>query len=163
MLDSAKIVLQVKLNELKKVETNIQLRGYPKYDLYKRFLNASLPDTISRAEAGTVQQFMNAGEVMKQYNDTKAALIGETEKSISQLQKLSHDLQNEAIAVNQAQLFFDTEKARADKLVQVIEKNVAVANIALMNFRNSMAGTEALIRKINNNRLPEVVADSTAN
>src|SRR5947209_4187471 len=72
VLDSTKIVLRVKLNELKKAETNIQLRGYSKYDLYKQFLNSNLKDTISHSEATTLQQFLSSGEVIKHYNETKS-------------------------------------------------------------------------------------------
>ncbi|MGZ4036712.1 MAG: hypothetical protein ACXVPQ_02720 [Bacteroidia bacterium] len=162
LLDSTKIVLQVKLNELKKVETNIQQRGYSKYELYKRFLNSSLKDTISRHEATTIQQFLNAGEIIKQYSDGKNELIRQTETSIVQLQKLAADLRENNIHQRQALQFFETEKTHADKLVQVIEKNITAANIALMNYKSSTPRTEELIRQINHNQLPSVVADSTA-
>lgn len=61
VLDSTKIVLQVKLNELKKIETNIEQRGFSKYEAYKKFLNSNLNDTLSRIEATAVQQFLNSG------------------------------------------------------------------------------------------------------
>jgi hypothetical protein len=162
LLDSTKIVLQVKLNELKKIETNIQQKGYSKYELYRRFLNSNLKDTINRSEASTIQQFLGSGEIIKQYNDSKAELVHQVETSISQLQKLAGDLKENTIQQQQAQLFFDNEKTHADKLVQTLEKNITAVNIGLMNFKNSVAKTEELLRQINNGQLPSVVADSTA-
>ena len=162
LLDSTKIVLQVKINELKKIETNIQQRGFSKYEAYKRFLNSNLNDTLTRIEATALQQFMSSGEIIRLYNESKTELIQQTETSIAQLQKLSSDLKENNLPPNQAQTYFDNEKNHADKLVGIIEKNIATVNVSLVNFKNSTQKTEELIMEINHGQLPSVVADSAS-
>src|SRR5688572_455890 len=82
ILDSTKIVLQVKLNELKKSEQNMQSVQFPKFETYYSFLKSNIKDTVGRIEANAVQQFINSGLNVKEFNKTKAELIKQTETSI---------------------------------------------------------------------------------
>jgi hypothetical protein len=162
LLDSVKIVLQVKLNELKKAETNVQNTGFSKYEIYSRFLSGNLKDTIEKSQANAVRSFINSGKTVSSFNKTKPDLIRETEKTISQLQKLSSDLKEENIQPNAVRTYFDTETSHADKLITTIEQNIKSVNIGLINFRNAVPRTEELIKQINNGQLPTVVADTTS-
>jgi hypothetical protein len=162
VLDSTKIVLQVKINELKKIETNIEQRGFSKFEIYKKFLKSNVNDTISRVEASALQQFLNAGEVIQIYNQGKSDIIQQTEISVAQLQKLSSDLKENNLPQNQALNYFDAEKDHAGKLVSVIERNINAVNISLVNFKTALPRTEEYIKKINNGQLPTVVADATS-
>jgi hypothetical protein len=162
LLDSIKIVLQVKLNEVKKAEVNVNNTAFSKYEIYSRFLNSSLKDTIGKSEATALRNFIIAGKTIHNFIKTKPELIKETETSISQIQKLSSDLKENSIAPNSVQTFFNTEKHHAEQLINTLEQNMRMLTISLINFRNALPRTENLIREINNGQLPSLVADSTA-
>jgi hypothetical protein len=157
VLDSTKIVLQVKLNELKKAETNMQANSFTKFDAYHNFLNSNLKDTIDKAYANPLRNFINSGKVVKNFNTLKPQLIKETETTISQLQKLSSDLKGNALPFNTAKTYFSNEISHCNILIPTIEGDIKALNIALINFRNSVPKTEELIKKINNGQLPSIV------
>jgi hypothetical protein len=160
LLDSTKIVLQVKLNELKKVESNISNLSFGKFETYSNFLNSNLKDTINRSQANALQQFVNSGKIIKQFNESKQELIRQTETSITQIQKLSGDIKENQVAQNVMDTYFHNEKNQAEKLIAVIEQNIRALNLSLVNFKNSTVRTEELIRQINNGQLPSLVKDS---
>jgi hypothetical protein len=162
LLDSTKIVLQVKLNELKKAETNIQNLLFFKFDTYSRFLNSNLKDTIDKFQANALRAFISSGKVIKQFNESKAALIKQTETSINQIQKLSGDIKENQIAQNNIDNYFNKEKTEAEKMIEAIEQNIKALNLSLVNFKNSIPRTEDLIKQINHGQLPAVVKDSIA-
>ncbi len=162
MVDSTKIVLQVKLNEFKKAEVNIQNTAFSKGKTYVQFLKSNLKDTIGRIEANALRQFLSAVETIEQFNQTKSELVKQTETAISQLQKLATDLRTNAVTQGQAKSFYDTEMKNANKLVEVIEQNLKALTISLINIRNSTPRTEDLIRQINNGQLPVLITDSIA-
>lgn len=161
LLDSTKIVLQVKLNELKKAEVNIQNLQYPKFETYNAFLRSNVKDTIGRIEGNALQTFINSGNTIKEFNKTKTELIKQTETGILQIQKLSADLKENNIQMNVAQTYYQSEKGHADALIKTIEQNMKALNLGLNSYRNSISKTEEYIKLINNGQLPVVVADST--
>ncbi len=160
LLDSTKIVLQVKLNELKKAESNISNLPFGKLEAYIVFLNSNLKDTINKFQANALQLFMSSGKTIKQFNESKSALIKQTETSILQIQKLSGDIKENNVSQNVIDNYFSIEKGEADKLINVIEQNIKALNLSLVNFKNSTPRTEELIRQINNGQLPAIVTDS---
>ncbi len=161
LLDSTKIVLQVKLNELKKAEVNIQNLQYPKFETYNAFLKSNVKDTIGRIEGNALQAFINSGNTIKEFNKTKTELIKQTETGILQIQKLSADLKENNVQMNVAQSYYQSEKGHADELIKTIEQNMKALNLSLNGYRNSIGKTEEYIKLINNGQLPVVVADST--
>ncbi len=161
LLDSTKIVLQVKLNELKKAEVNIQNLQYPKFDTYQTFLKNNVKDTIGRIEGNALQAFINSGNTIKEFTKTKTELIKQTETGILQIQKLSADLKENNVQQNVAQSYCNSEKGHADELIKTIEQNMKALNIGLNSYRNCIPKTEEYIKLINNGQLPVVVADST--
>jgi hypothetical protein len=161
MLDSTKIVLQVKLNELKKSEQSMQNFQFPKFDAYYSFLKANVKDTIGRVDANALQAFVNSGTTLKEFNKGKAELIKQTETSITQLQKLSADIKQNNIQNNVLRSYCNSEKGHAEELIKVIEQNIRALNLSLNAYKNSLNRTEEYIKQINNGQLPMLVADST--
>lgn len=160
IIDSTKIVLQVKLNELQRAEQNIESSAFIKFDTYKTFLKSNLKDTLRKSDASAVQLFLNSGNTIKQFNSTKGELIKQTELSVSQLIKLSVDAKENNLQPNAVKAFYSTEKSHAEELIQIIEKNIKALNISINNYRNSLPRTEEYIKSINNGSLPTEVADS---
>ena len=161
VLDSTKIVLHVKLNELKKAELNIHNLQYPKFETYSVFLRNNVNDTIERSTGNALQAFINSGNTIKEFNKSKNELIKQTETGILQIQKLSADLKENNIQHNVFQSYFNSEKGHADELIKIIEQNMKALNVSLNGYRNSLGKTEDYIKQINNGQLPVVVADST--
>ena len=161
ILDSTKIVLQVKLSELKKSELSIQNLQFEKFDPYNSFLKSNVKDTIGKSEGNALQLFVKAGNTISDFNKSKTELIKQTETSITQIQKLSADLKENNVQHNVAQSYYTSEKGHADELIKTIEQNVKALNLSLNNYRNSFGKTEEYIKLINNGQLPNVVADST--
>lgn len=161
ILDSTRIVLQVKLNELKKSEQNIQNLQFEKFDAYLSFLKSNVKDTIEKTEGNALQIFVKAGETISAFNKSKQELIKQTEASIVQIQRLSADMKEGVAQHNTAQSYFNSEKGHAEALIKTIEQNVKALNLGITNYRNSFARTEEYIKKINSGQLPGVVADST--
>ena len=161
VLDSTKIVLQVKLNELKKAELNIHNLQYPKFEAYNAFLKNNVKDTIERSVGNALQAFVNSGNTIKEFNKSKGELIKQTETGILQIQKLSADIKENNVQHNVIQSYYNSEKGHADELIKTIEQNMKALNVSLINYRNSISKTEEYIKHINNGQLPVVVADST--
>ena len=161
LLDSTKIVLQVKLNELKKSEQAIQNLQFQKFEIYHSFLKINIKDTIGKIEGNALQLFVIAGETIEGFNKSKSELIKQTETSITQIQKLSADIKENNVQPNVVQSYFNSEKGHAEELIKTIEQNVKALNLSINNYRNSVSKTEEYIKHINNGQLPAVVADST--
>lgn len=161
ILDSTKIVLQVKLNELKKSEQSIQNLQFEKFETYNSFLKSNMKDTIGKAEGNALQLFVKSGGTISEFNKSKNDLIKQTETSIVQIQKLSSDLKESNVQNNVALSYYSSEKGHADELIKTIEQNVKALNLSINNYRNSIAKTEEYIKHINSGQLPSVVADST--
>ena len=161
LLDSTKIVLQVKLNELKKSEQAIQNLQFQKFETYHSFLKSNIKDTIGKIEGNALQLFVRAGETISDFNKSKSELIKQTETSILQIQKLSADVKENNIQLNVIQSYCYSEKGHAEELIKTIEQNVKALNLSINNYRNSVTKTEEYIKHINNGQLPTVVADST--
>jgi hypothetical protein len=159
LLDSTKIVLQVKLNELQRSGQNMQNYQFQKFEPYYSFLKSNVRDTIGRAEASAIQNFINAGKALNSFEKNKSELIKQTETSILQIQKLSADLKKNNIQGNVAQSYSGSEKGHAEELIKVIESNIRVLNLSLNSYKNSLPGTEEYIRQINNGSLPTLVSD----
>lgn len=160
-LDSTKIVLQVKLNELKKSEQTIQNLQFQKFETYHSFLKSNIRDTIGKIEGNALQLFVKAGETISDFNKSKPELIKQTETSIAQIQKLSADIKENNVQPNVVQSYCNSEKGHAEELIKTIEQNVKALNLSINNYRNSVAKTEEYIKHINNGQLPTVVSDST--
>ncbi len=161
ILDSTKIVLQVKLSELKKSEQVMESLQYSKYETYAAFLKNNVKDTIGKTEGNALQMFVKAGETIKGFNKSKPELVKQTEISITQIQKLSSDLKENNVQINVVQPYYNSERGHADELIKTIEQNVKALNLSLNNYKNSLPRTEEYIKRINNGQLPTVVADST--
>lgn len=161
IIDSTKIVLQVKLNELQRAEQNIESSAFAKFETYQSFLKSNIKDTLKKSDASAIQYFINSGSVIKQFNSSKSELIKQTELSISQLLKLSQDAKENNLQPNAIKVFYSTEKSHAEELIQAIEKNIKALNISINSYRNSLPRTEEYIKSINNGSLPTVVAGST--
>lgn len=161
ILDSTKIVLQVKLNELKKSEQSIQNLQFGKFGAYNSFLKSNIKDTVTKSDGNALQLFVKAGETIAAFNKSKAELIKQTETSILQIQKLSSDLKENNVQHNVAQSYCSSEKGHAEELIKVIEQNIKALNLSINNYRNSVSRTEDYIKQINSGQLPNVVADST--
>jgi hypothetical protein len=159
LLDSTKIVLQVKLNELQRSGQNMQNYQFQKFEPYYSFLKSNVRDTIGRAEASAIQNFINAGKALNSFEKNKSELIKQTETSILQIQKLSADLKKNNIQGSVAQSYSGSEKGHAEELIKVIESNIRVLNLSLNSYKNSLPGTEEYIRQINNGSLPTLVSD----
>ena len=160
IIDSTKIVLQVKLNELKRAEQNMESVGFAKYETYCVFLKNNVKDTVVRYEATALQQFVNSGKTIELFAKNKAELIKQTETSIAQLQKLSLDVKENNLLLNSVQAYFASEKSHAEELIKAIEHNIKAFNLSVNNYRNSVIRTEEYIKKINNGTLPTVVPDT---
>ena len=161
ILDSTKIVLQVKLNELKKSEQSIQNLQFEKFEAYQSFLKSNVKDTIGKTEGNALQLFVKAGGTISDFNKSKNELIKQTETSIVQIQKLSSDLKESNVQHNVALSYYSSEKGHADELIKTIEQNVKALNLSINNYRNSISKTEEYIKHINSGQLPSVVVDST--
>lgn len=161
IVDSTKIVLQVKLNELLRAEKNIEVSAFSKFNTYTAFLKSNVKDTLRKHEATAIQLFINSGEVIKQFSASQPELIKQTELSINQLKKLSLDAKEGRLQPNALQSFYATEKSHAEELIEIIEQNIRALNLSINNYRNSLPRTEEYIKSINNGTLPTVVADST--
>lgn len=161
ILDSTKIVLQVKLNELKKSEQSIQNLQFEKFEAYHSFLKSNVKDTIGKSEGNALQLFVKSGGTISDFNKSKSELIKQTETSILQIQKLSSDMKENSVQHNAAQSYYSSEKGHADELIKTIEQNVKALNLSINNYRNSVSKTEEYIKQINSGQLPSVVADST--
>jgi hypothetical protein len=161
ILDSTKIVLQVKLNELKKSEQVIESAQFPKFEGYSAFLKNNIKDTISKGDGTALRLFVQSGTTIKEFNKIKSELVKQTETSIGQIQKLSSDLKENNVQLNVVQPYYNSEKGHADELIKTIEQNIKALNLGINNYRNSIPRTEEYIKQINNGQLPTVVADST--
>lgn len=159
LLDSTKIVLQVKLNELQRSEQNIQNFQFQKFGAYRSFLKSNIKDTVGRAEASAIQSFVNSGKTISEFSKNKTELIKQTGTAILQIQKLSADLKQNNIQPNVAQSYCNSEKGHAEELIKVIESNMRALNLSLNSFKNNLPKTEEYIRQINNGVLPTVVSD----
>ncbi len=161
ILDSTKIVLQVKLNELKKSEQTIENLQFSKFESYASFLKSNVKDTLVKAEGNALQLFIKSGTTIKEFNKSKTELIKQTETSISQIQKLSFDLKENNVQLNVVQPYYNSERGHAEEIIKTIEQNIKALNMSLNNYRNAVSKTEEYIKHINNGQLPSVVADST--
>lgn len=161
ILDSTKIVLQVKLNELKKSEQAIENVQYSKFEGYSSFLKNNIKDTIGKPEGNALQLFIKSGNTIREFNKSKAEIIKQTEISILQIQKLSSDLKENNVQLNVVQPYYNSERGHAAELIKTIEQNIKALNLSLNNYRNAISRTEEYIKQINNGQLPAVVADST--
>jgi len=161
ILDSTKIVLQVKLNELKKSEQAIENLQFSKFENYSSFLKNNVKDTIGKSEGNALQLFIKSGNTINEFIKAKSELIKQTETGISQIQKLSFDLKENNVQLNVVQSFFNSECGHANELIRTIEQNVKTFNLSLNNYRNSVPKAEEYIKQINNGELPQVVTDST--
>lgn len=159
-IDSTKVVLQVKLNELLRAEKNIELSAFSKFETYEAFLKSNIKDTLNKPEATALQLFLNSGKTIRQFNASKIELIKQTELSIEQLKKLSLDARENNIQQNALQSFYSSEKNHAEELITVIEQNIKALNLSINSYRNSLPRTEEYIRTINNGTLPTLVADT---
>lgn len=160
LIDSLKIVLRVKLSEVNKAEAAISASSFGRFDIYRRFLSSNTPDTIEKAQASAIRNFVSCGKVVSDFANKSPQLAKETETSISQLQALASDLR---AGHAQNLKHVKTESDHAQKLIAVLENDLRLVNGSLINFRNSIAGTEAFIRQINHGRLPSLVTDTTSN
>lgn len=163
VIDSTKIVLQVKLNELKRAGQNIESSKFAKFEIYLAFLKSNIKDTLSKTDATAVQVFLNSGEVIKQFSGVQPELVRQTELSINQLQKLSIDAKEGNLRPDAVQAYYSTEKSHAEELIIAIEKNIKALNLSINNYRNSLIKTEDYIKQINNGILPTVVSDTNLN
>jgi hypothetical protein len=160
-LDSTKIVLQVKLNELKKSEQVIEIAQFSKFEAYSSFLKNNLKDTVSKGEGNALRFFVQSGTTIREFNKVKQEFAKQTETSIAQIQKLSSDLKENNVQLNVVQPYYNSEKGHADELIKTIEQNIKALNLSINNYRNSILRTEEYIKQINNGQLPTVVTDST--
>jgi len=161
-LDSLKIVLQVKRNELNKFDKAIESISAYKLKTYGAFLKSNLKDTINKNQANTLQIFLNAVEALTEFEKMRAPLASQTEISITQLQTLSADLKANLIQSDQATRFITNEKHNADRQISILEQTIKTLNISIINIRNYLPKTEDLIKQINGGKLPSVVSDSLA-
>lgn len=161
ILDSTKIVLQVKLNELKKAEQSILTLQFEKFETYNSFLKSNVKDTIGKTEGNALQLFVKSGHTISDFNKSKAELIKQTETSIVQIQKLSSDFKESNVQHNVAQSYYNSEKGHAEELIKTIEQNIKALNLSINNYRNSIFKTEEYIKNINSGQLPSLVNDST--
>ena len=159
ILDSTKIVLQVKLNELHRSEQSMQNFQFQKFEAYHSFLKNNIKDTIERADANSIQGFLNSGNTISEFTKSKESLIKQTQTSIQQIQKLSADLKQGNIQNKVAQSYCNSEKGHAEELIKVIESNVKALNLSLNTFRSNLPRTEEYIKQINNGVLPTIVSD----
>lgn len=162
VIDSTKIVLQVKLNELQRSDQHLENIGFPKYEIYSSFLKTNLKDTLSRSDATALQQFLNSGNTIKQYKTGKSELVHQTEMSIAQLQQLSLDVRENNIQEPAIKAYYSAEKNHAEELITAIEQNVRALNMSIAAYKSGLIKTEEYIRQINNGQLPGVVSDSTS-
>lgn len=160
IIDSTKIVLQVKLNELMRAEQNMESVGFAKFEIYNAFLKTNMKDTVVKYEATAIQQFINSGNTIREFAKSKEALIKQTEVSILQLQKLSIDVKENHLPLNTVKAYYNSEKNHAEELIKAIEQNIKAFNLSVNNYRNSVLKIEEYIKKINYGALPTVVPDS---
>lgn len=160
IIDSTKVVLQVKLNELRRTSKNIEVIGLSKFETYNAFLRSNIKDTIARYEATAIQQFLNSGITILRFEKSKEELIRQTEISIAQLQKLSLDVREGKLPINTIRAYYCTEKSHAEELISIIEQNITAFNLSVNNYKNSVIKTEEYIKKINSGILPSVIPDS---
>lgn len=159
-IDSTKVVLQVKLNDLQRTSKTIEIIGFSKFETYIAFLKNNVRDTMTKYDATALQLFINSGSTIQQFEKAKSNLIKQAETSIAQLQKLSLDVKEGSLPINTIKAYFSAEKHHAEELVRTIEQNIAAYNLSVNNYKNSVLRTEEYIKKINSGTLPLVVPDS---
>lgn len=160
LLDSIKIVLQVKINELQRTQENIKQASFSGYTVYASFLKSNLPDTIAKSEAVFIQQFLNSGRAIQQFNNELPGLLKESKIAVSQLQKLSGDVKENNIASNQKQNYIQAETKHANQTIETIEKNIRALNGSLFVFNANYRKTEEYIKKNNHGQLPSLVTET---
>jgi hypothetical protein len=159
-LDSLKIVLQVKKQELNKSTIHMSQYGFDKYEPYKKFLLEHIKDTILRVEATALQLYIKSGNLLTNYNMNMPKQNGEVELTISQLQLLSEDLKSNNIPANKVQDYYENEIAHATMLIARMEKDLLLVNSALNGLNTSRSKVEDFLRKNNLGELPKLVNDS---
>jgi len=159
-LDSLTIVLNTKLEEINKCDTNLLNRAITKFTIYSTFIENNLNDTIIKGEANSLQQFYTSGQNLKAFQSNKNSLKSRASLVLEQIKKLVNDVSNGSISKDEFIKNYDTELKAANQLIELSTKEISSQSSNIQDFKNALLPVETIIKQKNNGELPSVIKDS---
>ncbi len=159
-LDSLTIVLNTKLEEINKCDTNLLNRAITKFTIYSTFIENNLNDTLIKAEANSLQQFYTSGQNLKAFQNNKNSLKSRASLVLEQIKKLVNDVSNGSISKDEFIKNYDTELKAANQLIDLSTKEISSQSSNIQDFKNALLPVETIIKQKNNGELPSVIKDS---
>ena len=155
-LDSLKIVLQQAVVNFKTVDSVSCTTMYYKHYTYSQFIETHLKDTVTKTVAENLQNFYSVEKGFKNYMSYRSSWLSQADKSIKQLQALTHDLKNGSIDEEEAVEFINEEKKQSETIIDELKLNTEAIRQHIDLFNQSLPTCETLIKQLNNGVLPEL-------
>lgn len=161
-LDSLGGAMGLSYRSLLLVDTLRMAKALEIHRQYKTFIKQTLHDTLAKAEADALLQFMRHGEMLENFNYNRIQLLARASLVAQQTNKLTADLQNGITHAEEMRTAIEIETAEIIKLIEVIAVELKQGQTAIIEMRHALPKVELLIKKRNNNQLPSVTTDTLA-
>ncbi|MGZ3921390.1 MAG: hypothetical protein ACXVO9_13225 [Bacteroidia bacterium] len=159
-LDSLSGALNLKLTELRQVDTVILNKAISKYNNYRQFIQQNVNDTVNKEEANHLQQFYICGKNLSEFSDNRSTILARGSLLNSQINKLITDVKEKAVDEEKLIQFSSQEKQNAKDLIKASYEQQQLFQANLQEFKLSLSGIESLIRSRNNGQMPVIIKDS---
>ncbi|MGZ4091335.1 MAG: hypothetical protein ACXVNO_11485 [Bacteroidia bacterium] len=159
-LDSVSGALNLKLTELRQVDTVILNKAISKYNNYRQFIQQNVNDTVNKEEANHLQQFYICGKNLSEFSDNRSTILARGSLLNSQINKLITDVKEKAVDEEKLIQFSSQEKQNAKDLIKASYEQQQLFQANLQEFKLSLSGIESLIRSRNNGQMPVIIKDS---
>ena len=117
-LDSLKVVVEQAVGNFKTVDSVAVYNAWIKQQTYTQLIDANLKDTVSKAEAESLQDFSHTGTGLQLYLEKRQQWLSEAATTIKQLHNLSHDLKSGSVETDEAVEYIHNEKQNAEKIIE---------------------------------------------
>ncbi|MGZ3899907.1 MAG: hypothetical protein ACXVDC_06240 [Bacteroidia bacterium] len=159
-LDSLSGALNLKLTELRQVDTVILNKAISKYNNYRQFIQQNVNDTVNKEEANHLQQFYICGKNLSEFSDNRSTILARGSLLNSQINKLITYVKEKAVDEEKLIQFSSQEKQNAKDLIKASYEQQQLFQANLQEFKLSLSGIESLIRSRNNGQMPVIIKDS---
>ncbi len=158
-IDSIRVVINVKAQELKQTDSALISRAIGKFNTYTVFIQTNINDTLNKEEANVLQQFYTSGNALITFQKNKQTLLSRTNLLMDQLSDLIKDANN-GLHLSLLNEYLNKEAKAADELIKNVDEQNKLYQKSIQDFKNALPLTEELIRKRNNGQLPGIINDA---
>lgn len=158
-LDSLTGAVNAIVTDLQKPDTVILQKALERFWHYRQFIDQSVGDTIERQEGDELKRFYESGENLESFSGNRATLLARAILVNNQLSHLTNDVKKRSLESDQLVKFVEQEKNEATILIELASQQKKLYYSAIEEFKSTLGGIEALIKKRNNGELPAIVRD----